>query len=121
MLTIFGIVAIIVFTIQVYKTAAGTERNAPLWAIITAVTGIGLQFVVPFFFGLVLAIYYLATGTPQDQLESEIYGMATIIGLLGLVLSVVGMYLVVKFVSRVKDEPRVPHAPPPPPTFDRDL
>jgi drug/metabolite transporter (DMT)-like permease len=121
MLTILGLVAIVVFTVQVYKTAAGTERNAPLWAAMTAVIGIALQFVVPILFGVVLAVYYIATGTPVENLESEMFGGALLISIAGIVLSIVGMVLAMKHVSKVKDDEPAAKAPPPPPTFDQNI
>lgn len=118
MLLIVGIVAIVVFTYQVYKTAGNTERNPGLWAVITAVIGIGFQFVLPLIIGIVLAVYYLATGTPADQLESEIYGIAVVFNIVCLILSIAGMVLVMKHVSKVKDIiPLASAGPPPPPSF----
>lgn len=124
MLFIAGIVAILVFTIQVYKTAVGTERNAPLWALLTAGVGIVFQFVVPFIIGIVLVVYYLATGTPPDQLEGTMFtGLATILNVACLILSIVGMVLVSKHVSKIRED--VPAntgsmPPPPPPSFATD-
>ena len=120
MLTILGFVAIIVFTIQVYKAAKSTERNAALWALACAVVGLGFQFGVPIAIGLVIGIYYVVTGMPMDSIEAEISGLALIIGILGLILSVVGMVLIAKHVSRVKlDRPGTNAPPPPPPTFNQ--
>ena len=114
MLFILGIVAIIVFTYQAYKTAVATDRNAPLWAVLTACIGIVFQIVVPFFIGLAIAIYYLLTGTPQEKLESEIFGLAVILNIACLILSIVGMVLVTKHVSKVRDD--IPSAPTPAPS-----
>ena len=118
MISILGFVAIIIFTIQVYKAAKSTERNAGLWAMICAVVGFGLQFVVPIAFSMVLAIYYTLTGTPPEGLEDELTGPATIIGILGLILSIVGMVLIAKHVSKVTTETMTTVAPPPPPNFN---
>ncbi|HUR97199.1 MAG TPA: DUF973 family protein [Pyrinomonadaceae bacterium] len=121
MLSILGIVAIVVFTIQVYKTAARTERNAPLWAIATAGIGIGIQFVLPVIIGMLLGIYYISSGTPVEELQAEIGGIASVIGVVGIVLSIVGMWLVMKRVSTVRDDFPNPTAPPPPPRFDSNI
>lgn len=104
MLLILGIVAIIVFTYQVYKTAVGTERNGPLWALLTACIGIVFQFIVPFIIGLAIAVYYLLTGTPADKIESEIFGLAVMLNIGCLILSVVGMVFVTKHVSKVRED-----------------
>lgn len=115
MLSILGIVAIVVIAIQVYKTAVGTERNAPLWTVVSVLIGIGLQFVVPLLIGIAIALYLLATGTAPENIEMEMFGVAIIINIVAIVLSIVGMYLVMKHVSRVKDDDPAANAPPPPP------
>ncbi len=120
MLSILGIVAIVVFTIQVYKTAAGTERNAPLWAFATARVGIVVQFVIPIIIGLMLGIYYISSGMSPEEMQSEIGGIATLIGVGGIVLSIVGMWLVMKHVSNVVDDGSNVNSPPPP-AFDRNI
>lgn len=118
MLFIGGIIAIVVFTIQVFKTAQGTGRNAPLWAALTAAIGIAFQFVIPIFLGIVLAVYYLATGSPAESLERDMQGPATVIGVISIILSIVGMVLVSKHVSKVIDVPvGSSEGPPPPPRF----
>ena len=117
MFLILGIVAIIVFTIQVYKTASGTERNAPFWAAVTAVTGVAFQFVFPVILGVLIVVYYVATGTEIQEVESAAYGPALVINLVCFVVSIVGMWLVMKHVSNVKDDLPAAKAPPPPPTF----
>ena len=117
MLTIVGFVAIVVFTYQVYKTAASTARNPVIWSVVTAMIGIGFQFILPLLIGIVLAIYYVATGTPTERLQDEISGIALIIGLISLVISIVGMAQIMKHVSKVKDDDPVLMAPPPPPNF----
>ena|SRR5687768_3851343 len=117
MLLLVGIIAIVVFTVQVYKTAAGTERNAPVWAAITAVIGIALQFVIPIVFGIALAVYYLTTGTPVENIESEAFAPAVIVNIICFFLSIVGMVLIMKHVSKIKDEDPAAKTPPPPPSF----
>jgi hypothetical protein len=118
MIGIFSLVAIVVFTIQVYKTANGTGRNGALWALLTAAVGLGLQIVLPIILGIVLAIAYLVMGSSPETLESEITMPATIIGIVGLILSIVAMVLISKHVAKVPDEPSMSAAtPPPPPQF----
>jgi thiamine transporter ThiT len=118
MLSLIGIIAIVVFTIQVYKTAKNTERNAPLWALLTVGVGIVMQFVIPFLIGVVLVVYYMMSGTPPERLESEIFGLALILNVVCIGLSIVGMILVMKHVSRVRDDvPMSAIQPPPPPSF----
>lgn len=122
MLTILGIVAIIVFTIQVYKAAKSTERNAGLWALVCALVGFGFQWILPIAIGIVIGFYYAMTGMSMENIQTEIAGPATIIGILGLILSIVGMVLIAKHVSKVKaDIPADRAAPPPPPTFNQNI
>lgn len=117
MLGIIALIAIVVFTIQVYKTASGTGRNAPLWAVLTAAVGFGLQIALPILIGIIMAVVYVASGTPPEEIESAITGPATIIGFVCLVLSIVAMVLIAKHVGKVPDDPSGSAKPPPPPTF----
>ena len=121
MLTIFGIGALIVLPIQVFRTAKNTGRSAGMWAAITAVLGVGIQFGLPMFFGIVLAIYLLAAGSEiEDNFAASYSGLFNVIGVVSMVLSIVGMWLVFKHVAKVRDEEVsvYPKPPPPPPTFD---
>ena len=118
MIGIAALIAIVVFTIQVYKTANGNGRNGALWAMLTAAVGIGLQLVIPFILGIVLAIAYLAIGSSPETIESDIAWTATLIGIIGMILSIVAMVLISKYVARVPDDPPFSAAaPPPPPQF----
>ena len=118
MIGIAALIAIVVFTVQVYKTANGTGRNGALWALLTATVGVGLQLVIPFILGIVLAVAYLAMGSSPETIESDITWPATLIGIAGMILSVVGMVLISKHVAKVPDEPPMSSAmPPPPPQF----
>lgn len=118
MIGIIALVAIVVFTIQVYKTANGTGRNGALWALLTAAVGLGFQLVIPFIVGIVLAIVYLVMGSTPDSIESDLVWPATMIGFVGMFVSVVAMVLIAKHVSKVPDDPPISAAvPPPPPQF----
>jgi len=120
MLGILGLVAIIVFTIQVFKAARSTDRNAGLWALVCAIVGFGFQLVLPMVVGVAMGVYYVLTGMPAEYIQAEIQGPAAVIGVLGLILSVVGMVLIAKHVSKVKaDDPAAQAPPPPPPTFSQ--
>jgi hypothetical protein len=119
MLTILGLVAVVVFPIQVYKSARNTGRNAAFWTVLTAVIGIGFQFVLPFFIGLVIAVVMIAGGTPPENVAVDSYGLFLVIGIVSLILSLGGMYLVSRHVSIVPDDPPsvAGPKPPPPPAF----
>ena len=118
MFGIIGIVAVIVFTIQVYKSANGTKRNGALWAMLTAAIGVGFQFVIPFIAGIVIAIAYMVGGSTPESLQSDITLPATLIGLAGIFISIAGMFLISRHVATVPDDPPMSVAvPPPPPQF----
>ena len=117
MLSILGIVAIVVITIQVYKTASGTDRNAAAWAAIAAVIGIGIQFVLPIFIGFAIGLYLAMTGSDMSALQTGLFGLMTFISIVGVVLSIGGMWLVARHVATVKDDDVAGSQPPPPPTF----
>jgi len=116
MLSIIGVVAIIVIAVQVYKTASSTERNAVGWTALALVIGIGIQFVVPVVLGFGIGLYLVATGTSAEELQ-DYMGLWVTISVAAIVLSLVGMILVAKHVSKVKDEVTNVQAPPPPPDF----
>lgn len=119
MLGILGIVALIVFPIQVYRTAKGTGRNAALWTILTIVVGVGFQFVIPFFIGLIIAVVMIAGGTPPEEVTGGSEGFYLLLGLVTLALSLGGMYLIARHVGTVPDDPPsvAGPQPPAPPTF----
>ena len=121
MLSILGLVAIIVLTYQVYKNAAGTERNAIGWAALTLLVGVGIQFVIPLVVGVTYGIYLASSeATYNDAGYSSYVGLMSILGLGGVVFSILGMWLIAKHVSKVKDNAEIGPAPPPPPAFGLD-
>jgi hypothetical protein len=115
MLGIIALIAVVVFTIQVYRTASGIGRNAFLWAGLTAAVGFGFQIVIPVIVSVVLAVVYVASGTPPEELEGALLGPASIIGIVCLILSFVGMVLIAKHVGTVPSDPVGREKPPPPP------
>jgi MFS superfamily sulfate permease-like transporter len=116
MLSIIGLVIVIVATYYTYKTAKDYGRNAVLWAIATFCVGFGVQFVVPIVIGFVLAIIWVIQGSTDPlEMQARLVGPAAVIGLICLVASLVGMWMILKKVSQVPDEP-VGTTPPPPPT-----
>lgn len=115
MLGIAGFVIMIAMTYQTYKTARNTGRNAGLWALTAFGVGFTFQFVIPFIIGMVLGIVLVMQGTTDPiELQSKILGPATVLGIICLVLSVVGMWLVFRHVSKVPDVLLSTEVPPPP-------
>lgn len=117
MLSILGLVVVVVATYFSYKTARDNGRNGFIWGLITFCVGFGMQIVVPLLIGIVLGIVWVATGTPTNELQSKIQGPALVIGIVTLVLSLVGMGLVLRYVSSITDDSDS-HLPPPPAKFD---
>lgn len=118
-LQLLGLVAIVVFTYFVFKTAREYGRTAGLWALLTLGIGIGLQWIVPVIIMIVIYVVLLATGTRPDQIEDAIGWWSFGITFICLALSLVGMFLVLQQVAKLPEDIadsdiRVP----PPPTFD---
>ena len=116
MISILGLVAIIVIAIQVYKSAASTDRNPVGWTVLALMIGIGIQFVIPVMIGLGYGIYLAATGSAED-LQNFAFGLMGVIDVVAIVLSIVGMWLIARHVSKVQDDVEIGPAPPPPPLF----
>lgn len=117
---IFQLVAlafVIVATYYVFKTARDNGRSGAGWAVLAAAVGLGVQWFLPIILAIILAVVYVATGTRPDELAQTLETPATVISFACLILSVVGLLLILKLVSRVPDEPEA-LAVPPPPTFE---
>ena len=118
LLTLLGIIAIIVFSLQVYRTAADTGRSPVIWTALAACVGFAFQFVLPFFIGIAIGIYSIVSGTPPGD-AFNIFGLGFIIEIGCLVLSVIGMVYVSNQVAKIPDDPPISAVspPPPPPQF----
>jgi hypothetical protein len=119
MLGVIALIAVIVAAYFAYKTANDNGRSGPLWALATIGIGFGLQIVVPILIGIILGVIYVMMGTPVDQLQEQISGPATIIGFISIFLSFVGIWLVLRHVAKLPEDPPVERVPPPP-TFDQN-
>ena len=117
LLVIIGFVFIVVFTIQVYKTASGNRRNGGGWATATALVGIAIQFGMPMFVGVVYGLYLAANGRGRAGLNQPVFGLFALIELLGIVFSVVGMWFIMRHVSKLPEDDDSTPQPPPPPRF----
>lgn len=117
MLSILAVVAVIFATYQVYKTARDTERNAVGWALLTFAVGFGVQIILPMIIGIAIALVMTASGSSAMEIQEFIQGIALIIGIAGLLLSFLGIWLIMRHVSKIP-ESSFAAPPPPPPTFD---
>ena len=116
MISILGLVAIIVIAIQVYKSAASTDRNPVGWTVLALMIGVGIQFVLPVMIGLGYGIYLLATNSAADH-QNITFELIGVIDVVGIVLSIVGMWFIARHVSKVQGDVEIGPAPPPPPSF----
>ncbi len=120
MIPLLCLIAVIVATYLVAKTAKDTGRNAVLWGLMTLGVGLGFQLVIPMLIGIILGVVLILTGTPVDQIEGALSsGELSIIGILCLFLSFIGIWLIMKQVSKIPEDgkPILVSPPPPPPTF----
>lgn len=122
MLSLLGLLAIAIFALHTFRSANSNGRNGGLWAFISVAVGIALQWVVPLVASMVIAIFYIASGSNIDTIEQDIMWPAVVISFAGLGLSFLGMWLVLRHVSQIPDEePLTASGPPPPPVFGNEL
>lgn len=118
MLGIAAFIGIFIATYYAYKTAKDYDRNPIMWAAIVFGIGFGIQVIVPIVLVLIIGVYFVSTGTPPELLESELQFSATVISIVCVILSVVGMVLVLRRLGTVPDDAPISNeAPPPPPEF----
>lgn len=118
-LTLIGLVFIVVFAYFVAKTSKDNGRNSVGWCLACLATGFGLQWFVPLFIGIAAGVVLVMTGTPVDKIQEVFLGWAVLITIFTMVLSVVGMFLILRHVSQLPDDDPETNVPPPP-VFDQD-
>lgn len=116
-IVILGMAAIVVVAVLTFRTARDYGRNAALWTLAAIGCGLGFQFVVPFFIGVVLGFVLVVTGTKLDEIPQKLGDWVIAINLACLLLSFIAMWLVLRLVSRIPEDEPVAAWPPPPPTF----
>lgn len=116
MLTILGLVFVIVAIVYTYKSAKENGRNAVLWALLAFAVGFGIQFVIPFLLGVVVSVVMIAQEREVYEIQQSLVTHGQVIGLLFLAASVVGVWLVLRKASQLRDDEPLA-APPPPPDF----
>ena len=119
MLDLIGIIAIIVFTIFGFKTA-GEYGRSKLWALAVFLVGCVVKFVIPFAVSVGIVIVMLAAGKTIDDVETDMFGLGIVIGIIGTVGSVAAMMIVLKRIAQFpEDEDDFEGSGPPAPTeFD---
>ena len=118
-LQLISLIAVILVTYHVFKTARDNGRSAIGWAVLTVGVGLGFQWILPIFIGIVLAVYYMSTGMSVDELQAALETPAMLITFACFGLSFIGMFLILKFVMKIPDDPVRSDVPPPPPSFER--
>jgi cytochrome bd-type quinol oxidase subunit 2 len=102
----------------IYKNAKQNGHNAILWTIISIVAGVGVQFFIPLMIGMTIGIYWALKGYSEDEITAAVKGPATIIGIISLIASIVGVLAIMKKVNTIPEEAFLTVQPPPPPTFE---
>lgn len=117
---LLGLVAIVVFTIFVSRTAKENGRNPLVWAIACVATGIGSQWILPILVAIVIGVVLIATGTPPDKVQ-EAFGnwWAVLLTIGSFALSLIGMFLILRKVAELPEEESGGVELPPPPVFDQ--
>ena len=119
MIGIIALIAVIIAAVFAYRTAPETGRSAPLWALATLGVGCGLQIVFPMIVGVILALIFLWSGSPIEQLKEKVEAPAGIIGFIFLFPSAIGIWLILRHVSKLPEERPIEQVPPPP-NFSED-
>lgn len=107
------IIFLVVIAIQIFRTARDYGRNPYLW---TAAAVVGF-FVIQFVIGLAIGVAMLAGIMMFGWSESIFTDYALLINLAGLIPAVILVWLIAKYVGRVRDDEPA-SAVPPPPTFN---
>jgi cytochrome bd-type quinol oxidase subunit 2 len=118
MLGILGIVVVIVATVLAYRTAKQYERNAVAWAAIVLAVGFGIQILVPIMVAIVIAVFMFSGVSSEPEVQLAFQAPAMIIGIACLFLSIVGVLLILRFLSKVPEEKSFTQPPAPPETFN---
>lgn len=118
MLSIFGLVAIFVFTYNAYKISKQFGRHSVGWAAIVFGVGFGVQIVVPFFIGIAISIVMFAGGSTGVEVQEAIYTPAMLIGAVCILVSVVAMFLILRYLGKVPEYDENVSLPPPPTDFE---
>lgn len=117
-LDIFGIVIIIVFTIFVFRTANENGRHAIGWAVACFFTGILFQWVFMLIIFVVVGVVMVVIGSRPKGIEETLGFWVVGIRFGCLALSAIGMFFILKKVSKLPEDNEQFIPPPPPPKFD---
>lgn len=113
MLGILGFIFVIIATVYTYRTAKSNGHNAVLWMLTAFAVGFGVQIIIPFIIGVVLGIVLMTSGHSIAEVQSMIQAPAGIIGFICLFISIIGVVLVLRRASTIREDDTLP----PPPDF----
>ncbi|MDQ6785208.1 MAG: hypothetical protein M3033_00110 [Acidobacteriota bacterium] len=118
-ITTLGCVFVVVTSCYIYRAAKNNNHNATRWIFINLAVGIVFQFVLPLLIAATLVTFIITLkGSPRDI--DKIYGKyGLIVDIIILVLNLVGIWLIIKHVSK-SPQNKISVAPPMPPKFDQD-
>ena len=105
-----GIIFIIIVAIQVYRTAKSTGRNPILWTAVAVVGFFAVQFAIGISIGIFFAFGMEMWGWPENKLDEY----AWIINWAVFIPAAIAMFVLMKVLSRLPDEPTMLTVPPPP-------
>lgn len=105
MIGVLDIILIVLFAVVaplfVYVTAKKNNHKPVYWALIALAVGVAFQVVLPFIVGIILAVVLVSQGTSPNAVEETIKGYWLTISIPCLILSVAGVFLVIRRVSKV--------------------
>jgi uncharacterized membrane protein len=117
-LPLLGLIAIVIFTIFVFKTANENRHHALGWGAACLFVGLFLQWVLPIIIVIIVGFVLIVTGTRPENVADALGWWTFGITILCIALSFIGMFQILKRVSRIPDDEESFDEPPPPPTFD---
>ena len=101
-----------------YKKAKQNGRSGLLWGASATIAFISTQLIVSFSAGILLGLYYLSQGVPEDDIERMIssgINMA-VISLAAIIFSIGAGMAVLYFANKPITDENNFNVPPPPPT-----
>ena len=105
------IVFIIVIAVYIFRTAKQYDRNPYLWTGAAVVTFFGIQILLGFLIGIVLAVGMLTLGWSETIFEENTFFISVVCA----IPAFIAVWFISKRVSVVRDEPE--QIQPPPPDF----
>ena len=113
MLSVFGCICVIIATYYIYRTAKSSNRNSIKWAFVNLAVGFVFQFALPLLIASAVAfIVVISKGTARDI--DRIYAKyGSIADITILILNFVGIWLIIRRVSKIPEN-EIPAVPPPP-------